>query len=592
MSPSARSRKVNPDPGPAADPVPPAAGAAARAALVTTTTGPGALRRVLGDPAGFATVVELVPWAGEFGDARGEKPLKMAADLAGDQRITALSVTDNAGGHARLSPYAPGEAIRDLGHDAIIHVACRDRNRNAMQSLGWDLLSRSLTTILAITGDYPADGYEGMPRPVFDIDSVALLQLLRDLGAAASAKATSDGAPDPAARTFFLGCAIDPFKRLERDLIPQYLKLALKERSGADYAITQVGYDAIGADQLLRWMHAEGIGLPVIGNAYILAAPVARAFNAGRVPGCVVTDALLAVVEEQAKGPDKGRAFFLEFAAKQLVVSRGLGYRGIYISGHRDASEVRRVLEMADAHPADDWRSLVKDVAWGLPGAFRPFETDADGLSTGEISRSWARTLTPSARQRARASVDPMYKVNRLLHGRVFEAGSPGFRAWASFYGRVEGAHLGKPLHVLEHAAKLPLFDCRDCGDCSLPDIAYLCPESHCQKNQRNGPCGGAKDGMCEVPGHTCVWADAYKRLKPYGEERSMLERPVVIQDNELRNTSAWANTFLGRDHYGRRAAAEAAAEAAAGAAATAAEAAAPAPANALPPSIEKGPQS
>ena len=117
---------------------------------------------------------------------------------------------------------------------------------------------------------------------------------------------------------------------------------------------------------------------------------------------------------------------------------------------------------------------------------------------------------------------------------------------------------------MFEQAVKVPLYDCRDCGDCCLPDIAYLCPESHCQKNQRNGPCGGARDGKCEVPGHTCVWADAYRRLKPYGEERAMLERPVVVQDNDLRRTSAWGNTFLGRDHYaaarppGRRAAATA----------------------------------
>ena len=45
----------------------------------------------------------------------------------------------------------------------------------------------------------------------------------------------------------------------------------------------------------------------------------------------------------------------------------------------------------------------------------------------------------------------------------------------------------------------MPLFGCRDCGDCSLPDIAYVCPESQCAKNQRNGPCGGTRDGLCEV---------------------------------------------------------------------------------------------
>ena len=155
---------------------------------------------------------------------------------------------------------------------------------------------------------------------MFDIDSVALLELLHELGTIAAAKAATDGHPDPEQHCFYLGCAIDPFKRLERDLVPQFLKLALKKRSGADYAITQVGYDAHRQDVLLRWMRREGIDMPVVGNAYILSAPVARAFNANRVPGCVVTDDLLAVVEREAASPDKGRAFFLEFAAKQLVV--------------------------------------------------------------------------------------------------------------------------------------------------------------------------------------------------------------------------------------------------------------------------------
>ena len=112
-----------------------------------------------------------------------------------------------------------------------------------------------------------------------------------------------------------------------------------------------------------------------------------------------------------------------------------------------------------------------------------------------------------------------------------------------------------KGLHFAEHASKVPLYNCKDCGDCSLPEIAYLCPESQCAKNQRNGPCGGSHDGLCEVADRECIWARAYERLKPYGEEASMLEGPVVFNDNALRGTSAWANTCLGRDHQARSAA-------------------------------------
>jgi hypothetical protein len=49
-------------------------------------------------------------------------------------------------------------------------------------------------------------------------------------------------------------------------------------------------------------------------------------------------------------------------------------------------------------------------------------------------------------------------------------------------------------------------FGCQDCGDCSLPEIAYLCPESQCAKNQRNGPCGGTRPGsLCEVGDKACI---------------------------------------------------------------------------------------
>jgi len=516
--------------------------------------GPGALRRALADPLAWATIVELVPWAGELSDPKGASQLKAAEDLAGDPRITAVSITDNAGGHAKLSPSALGERVLRLGHDAIVHVACRDRSRNALQSLGWELLSRGQTSVLALTGDYPESGYEGLSRPVFDIDSVALLHMYRALGGEAVAKAqAADAEADVDAHRFLLGCAIDPYKRVERDLVPQYLKLALKVRSGADYAIAQVGYDARKLAELLAVIERDGLGIPAVANAYILAAPVARAFNAGKVPGCIVTDELLAVVERQAKAADKGRAFFLEFAAKQAIVARGLGFRGVYLSGHRNAGEIARIFELVDAHPADDWKALLADVSWGLPAAFHLFERDRDGLPTGEPAKAYARSLTPAARKAARAKVDPAYRFSRLVHERAFDPDSPGFGVWKKVYQKVEQYRLDAPVHAFEQAVKVPMFDCRDCGDCSLPDIAYLCPESHCQKNQRNGPCGGAHDGLCEVPGHTCIWADAYKRLKPYGEELAMLDRAPVLQDNALRRTSAWGNAFLERDHIARR---------------------------------------
>jgi methylenetetrahydrofolate reductase (NADPH) len=155
--------------------------------------------------------------------------------------------------------------------------------------------------------------------------------------------------------------------------------------------------------------------------------------------------------------------------------------------------------------------------------------------------------------KRARPRRPPLrYRVSRRVHDTVFDPEGALHDPVRSALTFVEAAPrpVGKAFHRLEQAAKVPMFECRDCGDCSLPDIAYLCPESQCVKNQRNGPCGGTRDGKCEVGDKDCIWALAYERLKPYGEETTMLDGPAVIKDNALRGTSAWVNTFLGRDHH------------------------------------------
>jgi methylenetetrahydrofolate reductase (NADPH) len=496
----------------------------------------------------FVTVTELVPWRGPTADKAGRAGLAAAHALVDDPRIAAISITDNAGGHAMARPALLAEEFLTRGQDVIVHVACRDRSRNGLLSLAWELEQRGVRNVLAISGDHPTEGFAGLSRPVFDVDSVGLLALYRDLVNQGAGDRAEPGQPG-----FYLGCAVSPFKRLEAEVVPQYLKLALKVRAGADFVIPQLGYDARAWDELLRAMRRADLHVPVLANVYVLSRTLARLFNANQVPGCVVSDDLLAIAEREAAAPDKGRAFFLELAARQVAIARGLGFRGVYLAGHLPAADVAQVLDTAAGYAPDDWRAFAREINYAPTGSFRLFAANpATGLATDEPDPAYARTLAPRTRGRARRRASAWYKANRLAHRAVFAPGSPGFRAAGRVYGRVERLHLGRPLHVLEQAVKVPLYDCRDCGDCSLPDVAYLCPESQCPKGERNGPCGGSHDGICEVAPKRCVWVRAYERLKPYGEELAMLERPPVIVDNRLRRTSAWANTFLERDHFAK----------------------------------------
>jgi methylenetetrahydrofolate reductase (NADPH) len=491
----------------------------------------------MGRADGRVVLVELVPWAGPLQHQDAARHLDQARALAADPRVTAVTITDNAGGHIRLGPLTLGRAILEAGSDVVVHVACRDRNRASLASLAFGLASEGLTNVLALSGDYPSEGFRGLARPVFDIDSVGLLSLLHERG-----EVRAD---------FYAGAAVNPFKSVERDLVPQLLKLSLKVRAGARFAITQVGWDARAWHELIRWVDARRMGIPLLASVYILGRGVARIFHADDVPGIRLPAALMERVEREAAGPDKGRARFLELAAMQVAVARGLGFAGVYLAGQRSHAEVEAVLSRADAHGPDDWREMLSEVSFPEAAAFRLFEPgDHAHLASDVPARAWQASLAPAARKAARRSVPLAYRFNRLVHDVAFEPGTRGFGAGRVAYQRVDTGVLRRPLHVLEQAAKIPLFGCRDCGDCSLPDIAYLCPESQCVKNQRNGPCGGSLAGECEVPGRACIWARAYERLAPYGEALSMLEREPVLQDNRLSGTSAWANTFLGRDHY------------------------------------------
>ena len=506
----------------------------------------------------FVAVVELVPWRGTIEDEGGRKALALAAGLAADPRIDAVSVTDNAGGHAMASPEVLARELRSQGQEAIIHVACRDRNRNELLSLGWRLASAGFENLLCLSGDYPVEGYGGIARPVFDVDSVALLKLFTDLNNGrwpADAPAGGHGAGTASAPTrFHLGAVVSPFKRHERELVPQYLKLVMKVREGAQFVITQVGYDARKNDELLRWMALHDLRVPVLFNSFVLTRTVARLFHDGKIPGCTVSDGLLEVCERAGASPDKGKAFFRELAARHVAIARGIGYAGIYLGGAMRYEDYAAILDLAATYGPDDWRTFARELCWPHRGEFYYLEQDpATGLASDQVNRRYLASLSSAGRGRLRRRTGLVYRFDRLVHDVAFTPGTAGFRLGARAYGAAERFHLMGPAHAFEEIAKLPLFDCRDCGDCSLPDIAYLCPESQCAKNQRNGPCGGSLDGECEVPGKPCIWAVAYERLKAYGEEARMLDRPAVVTDNALRRTSAWANSFLERDQIARR---------------------------------------
>jgi methylenetetrahydrofolate reductase (NADPH) len=499
----------------------------------------------------FITAAELVTSRGLITETRAQRALEIARALVDDPRIDVLSITDNPAGDAMLSADTMGTDLISRGQEVIIHLACKDWNRNAIQSRAWKLSSEGFHNILALSGDAPIRGYAGVAAPVFDIDSVGLLRMYSDMNEGTVIHGRTE--TEIAHTQFFLGAVTTNHKRNENEVVPQLLKLRKKVENGARFIVNQIGYNARKDHELLQWVGQERLPISLVANVFVLSRASARVFNSGRVPGVHISPRLLEEVERQAGSPDKGRGWALDLASRQVAIARGMGFRGAYLGGHLRTEDYGAILDGAEAYE-EDWAQLAREVQFDLPGEWYLYERDPDtGLSSPELNREYARSLK---RRRRGRGAPARYKVSRLMHSLVFEEDAPLHEPARRLYERVEEAPkpVGKVLHLAEQASKVPMFECRDCGDCSLPDIAYLCPESQCAKNQRNGPCGGTREGsLCEVGEKTCIWALAYDRLKAYGEEGQMLDGPAVIKDNALAHTSAWANTFLGRDHHAKR---------------------------------------
>jgi methylenetetrahydrofolate reductase (NADPH) len=483
--------------------------------------------------------IELVTTRGTMEDRQAVQTRAFAGDLVHCDSVDWVSITDNAGGNPQLSPLALGKPILYAGKEVLIHLSCKDFNRNGLESAAWEMASEGFHNILALSGDYPGAGYHGRGKPVFDIDSIGLLTMLGEMnGGLARPHVKEGGSETTGATDFFAGAVATNFKRHENEVVPQLLKLEKKIECGAKFIIAQIGYDARKSHEMLCYMRRVGVGdVPLIGNVFLLSAAVARFFRKQTIPGVIISDSLLEECERRAGDA----AFFRELAAKQIAVFRGLGFAGGYLGGVHKIEDVGAIVEMERSFAAADWKQFAREIQYPLPGEFYFFEQDQQSGLADETSVRERRAVR-------KASVG--YRFSKAVHHAVFRPGTVLNRLGRAIYASSKDTRRGPlALRILEHASKSALFRCRDCGDCSLPDIAFLCPESQCAKNQRNGPCGGTRDGKCEVHDFECIWSRAYDRLKYEGRERELLAHAPVIQDESLRGTSSWANALLGRDH-------------------------------------------
>jgi len=182
---------------------------------------------------GFTVTAELSPPKGEdLGEV-----LKKAEFLKG--RVDGVNATDNQRAILHLSSLAFCAILKQKGLDPILQVSCRDRNALAISSDLLGAYALGIRNVLAITGDYPKKSLHHVVKPVFDIDAVQLIKLIKDMnGGKDFAEEALKGPTD-----FTIGAVVNP----GADPIEgQIIKLEKKIDAGAEFIQTQIVYDVDG----------------------------------------------------------------------------------------------------------------------------------------------------------------------------------------------------------------------------------------------------------------------------------------------------------------------------------------------------------
>ncbi len=270
----------------------------------------------------------------EIGPPKGtdiEEVLKDADLIKG--KVDAINVTDLQSSVMRVGSLAICRLLLERGIEPVFQLTCRDRNRLALQS---DLLSAAVLgveNVLALTGDHTTLGDHPQAKPVFDMDSIQLLEAIRLLESGKDmAGKELKGAPK-----FCTGAVVNPGAD---PLEPEIMKMEKKIQSGAQFFQTQAVYDVglfkkfLDAAKYLKTTIIAGIVL-------LKSAGMAKYMNKN-VSGVFVPDNL---IEEMSKTQDKS-ATSIEIAARLIKELKPM-CQGIHIMPIGWDKKVPLVIEAA-----------------------------------------------------------------------------------------------------------------------------------------------------------------------------------------------------------------------------------------------------
>lgn len=269
-----------------------------------------------------------------------------------DGYVDAMNATDGSGANCHMSSVAVCSILTRLGYSMVMQVSCRDRNRIAIQGDVLGASAMGVANILCLTGDGVQNGDHPQTKPVFDLDSVSLLNLVRNMRDKSQFQSGRKISEPP---HVFLGAAANPFAQ-PFDYRPE--RLAKKVFAGAQFVQTQYCYDI---ERLQRYMtRVRDMGLHEKVFILVGVGPLASARAAEwirkHVPGVRIPDAVIKRLSGAADQKREGIKLCIELIQQIKDIE---GVSGVHVMAYRQEETV--------AHIIDESQVLGGRTAW-YPG--------------------------------------------------------------------------------------------------------------------------------------------------------------------------------------------------------------------------------
>ena len=294
-------------------------------------TSPGRFERVL--RAGqFAVTSELAP-----PDSADPEDVYRRAHIF-DGHVDAINATDGSGANCHMSSLAVCALLTRMGYAPVMQISCRDKNRIAIQG---DILggaAMGVCNLLCLTGDGVQAGDHPQAQPVFDLDSLTLLETARTLR---DEHHFLSGRKISYAPRVLLGAAENPFAK---PFEWRAQRLAKKVAAGAQFIQTQFCYDLSLLKTFMR--QVEELGL--LDKVFILVGvgPLRSAKSAEwirtHVPGVHIPDEIIKRLAGASDGALEGRKLCIDLIQEIRTVK---GVHGVHVMAYRQEETVAEIIE-------------------------------------------------------------------------------------------------------------------------------------------------------------------------------------------------------------------------------------------------------